>query len=78
MSTAREVKQFDGNAIGWIDIEDDAGKVHRYRKRAVIANKEVEINQYFYLGVYEVTQEEWDKLMGTLAFSRALDNTRML
>src|SRR5262245_56204198 len=38
MSTAKEVRQFDGNSIRWIDIEDDAGQVHHYVKRAVIAN----------------------------------------
>jgi len=30
-----------------------------------VGTKEVEIPQDFYLGVYEVTQEEWEKVMGT-------------
>src|SRR5262245_27812437 len=38
MSTAKAVKQYDRNAIAWIDIEDDVGQVHHYVKRAVIAN----------------------------------------
>jgi len=29
-----------------------------------VGTKEVEIRQDFYLGVYEVTQEEWEKVMG--------------
>ena len=28
-------------------------------------DKEVEITHDFYLGKYEVTQEEWEKVMGT-------------
>ena len=28
-------------------------------------DKEVEIKEDFYLGKYEVTQEEWDKVMGS-------------
>ena len=30
-----------------------------------LGDKEVEIPADFYLGKYEVTQEEWEKVMGT-------------
>jgi formylglycine-generating enzyme required for sulfatase activity len=30
-----------------------------------VGNKEVEFTEDFYLGVYEVTQEEWEVVMGS-------------
>ena len=36
MSIAKRIVQFDGLCIARIDIEDDAGAIHRYAKRAII------------------------------------------
>jgi serine/threonine protein kinase len=54
----------DTNSIGMVFVKVPKGKSWLGGSKNELGNREVEIPDDFYLGKYEVTQEEWLKVMG--------------
>jgi len=52
------------NKLGMVFALVPKGKSWLGGRAGKVGTKEIEIRQDFYLGVYEVTQEEWEKVMG--------------
>ncbi len=52
------------NTLGMEFAPRPQGQVMAWGRRRQAGEQEVEIKQDFYMGVYEITQEEWEKVTG--------------